>query len=134
MEVWGVDIIVFSVGDLTQAVQYYERMGLKLAFRSDQVGVLVFEIGAESPKLLLTKEGPISAGPGAPRLWLEVSDVLAVAQELKEKGCRFVREPFQIPTGWLTEVADPWGNVIGFTDYATQPEFGRANKRKIEKA
>jgi predicted enzyme related to lactoylglutathione lyase len=33
--------------------------------------------------------------------------------------------PFLIPTGWAFEVQDPWGNVIGFTDYTAKPELGR---------
>jgi predicted enzyme related to lactoylglutathione lyase len=32
---------------------------------------------------------------------------------------------FPIPTGWVVEVADPWGNVIGLTDYTGRPELGR---------
>jgi len=27
--------------------------------------------------------------------------------------------------GWTVEVADPWGNVLGFTDYTKRPELGR---------
>ena len=34
-------------------------------------------------------------------------------------------EPFLIPTGWAFEVTDPWGNVVGFTDYVERPEMGR---------
>lgn len=28
-------------------------------------------------------------------------------------------------TGWTVEVTDPWGNVLGFTDYTKRPELGR---------
>ncbi len=27
-----------------------------------------------------------------------------------------LREPFEVHTGWAFEVADLWGNVVGFTD------------------
>jgi predicted enzyme related to lactoylglutathione lyase len=41
-------------------------------------------------------------------------------------GVATLAEPFQIPTGWAFEIRDPWGNVLGFTDYTSKPELGRA--------
>jgi hypothetical protein len=29
-------------------------------------------------------------------------------------------------TGWTVEIPDPWGNVIGLTDYTKQPHLARA--------
>jgi hypothetical protein len=34
-------------------------------------------------------------------------------------------EPRELRTGWLVEVADPWGNVVGLTDYLLAPERAR---------
>ena len=34
-------------------------------------------------------------------------------------------QPRELRTGWLVEVADPWGNVIGLTDYLLAPERAR---------
>jgi hypothetical protein len=34
-------------------------------------------------------------------------------------------EPFELQTGWTVELADPWGNVVGLTDYTKRPELGR---------
>jgi hypothetical protein len=34
-------------------------------------------------------------------------------------------EPFRLRTGWAAEYADPWGNVVGFTDYTREPAFAR---------
>jgi hypothetical protein len=31
----------------------------------------------------------------------------------------------QIPTGWTVEIADPWGNVLGLTDYVKAPTMAR---------
>jgi hypothetical protein len=31
----------------------------------------------------------------------------------------------EILTGWAVEVADPWGNVLGLTDYVKDPAKGR---------
>jgi hypothetical protein len=36
-----------------------------------------------------------------------------------------VGTPFEVATGWTVEATDPWGNVVGFTDYTTMPERGR---------
>ena len=34
----------------------------------------------------------------------------------------YLAEPtFEINTGWEIEFADPWGNVIGLTDYVKDP-------------
>ena len=32
---------------------------------------------------------------------------------------------FEVATGWTVEVADPWGNVIGLTDYTKDPSRAR---------
>jgi len=31
----------------------------------------------------------------------------------------------EIKTGWVVEFADPWGNVIGLTDYVKDPAKAR---------
>jgi len=41
-------------------------------------------------------------------------------------GSRPSRRHFPVATGWTVEIADPWGNIIGFTDYAKAPERGRS--------
>jgi predicted enzyme related to lactoylglutathione lyase len=127
MEMLGIDHIVFTVGDISQAVQFYVKLGLKLVLQSEQTGAAVMSISAEHPNLLLlrAKEDIKKGGLERPRLWIEVTDAQAATEELKEKGFQFAREPFLIPTGWLAEVADPWGNIIGFNDYHRQPQFGR---------
>jgi hypothetical protein len=37
----------------------------------------------------------------------------------------YLGEPRALRTGWVVEVADPWGNVIGLTDYRHTPERAR---------
>ena len=34
-------------------------------------------------------------------------------------------EIVQAATGWAVEIADPWGNILGFTDYTKRPALGR---------
>ena len=40
-------------------------------------------------------------------------------------GVALLGEPRELRTGWLVEVADPWGNVVGLTDYLLAPERAR---------
>jgi predicted enzyme related to lactoylglutathione lyase len=58
-------------------------------------------------------------------VWLEVPDARTAARELRSAGVELLDEPFSVATGWTVEVADPWGNVLGFTDYTKRPELAR---------
>ncbi|HVM32102.1 MAG TPA: VOC family protein [bacterium] len=127
MEIRGVDLIAFQVGDLNEATRYYENLGFQTQFRSAELGVTVFKVGEEFPKLLLTTE-PQPVMPGTSRLWVEVEDVKALMPEIKAKVARVSREPLLIATGWLAETVDPWNNVLGFRDYTAQPDYGRPKK------
>ena len=60
-----------------------------------------------------------------PRTWLEVRDARAAAAALRERGVEPLGEPFEVATGWTVEVADPWGNVVGLTDYSKDPARAR---------
>jgi hypothetical protein len=51
------------------------------------------------------------------------------ARTLAAAGVPPLDEPFAVATGWTVELADPWGNVLGFTDYTKRPELGRAVRR-----
>ena len=114
IEVLGIDNVLHAVGDLEQAKEFYGRkLGLELKFEVGAAGVALYRLGAAEPGLLLRRQDP-----SPPRVWLEVPDARAAAGELNGQA----RE---LQTGWVVEVADPWGNVIGLTDYAKQPELGR---------
>lgn len=52
-------------------------------------------------------------------------DARAAARRLAEAGITPVNPPFSTSTGWTVEIADPWGNVLGFTDYLKRPELAR---------
>jgi predicted enzyme related to lactoylglutathione lyase len=122
LDVRGVDNALFAVGDLDGAVRFYaDRLGLPLAMRVDAAGIALFRLGAERPGLLVRAGG----GPGGARLWLETGDARATADALRAAGVPLAGEPFPVATGWVVEVADPWGNVLGFTDYTLRPELAR---------
>ena len=67
----------------------------------------------------------VAADPGGARLWLETGDARVTADALRAAGVALAGEPFAVRTGWVVEVADPWGNVLGFTDYTLRPEMAR---------
>ncbi|MER6981548.1 hypothetical protein ABT317_32415, partial [Streptomyces carpinensis] len=52
-------------------------------------------------------------------------DARVAAHELTAAGIALLDEPSAAVTGWTVEIADPWGNVLGFTDYTKRRELGR---------
>jgi predicted enzyme related to lactoylglutathione lyase len=68
---------------------------------------------------------PPSPPRDTPRIWLEVRDARAAAAALRERGAHILNQPMEILTGWAVELADPWGNVLGLTDYVKDPTKGR---------
>jgi predicted enzyme related to lactoylglutathione lyase len=127
-ELLGFDNVLLPVGDLAAAVGFYERAGFAVGFRFDEAGIALLKVGDETPGILLRQEEALGHRPPpwpSPRVWIEVPDTRAAAGSLRAAGIALLDEPFSVATGWTVEVADPWGNVIGFTDYTKRPELGR---------
>ncbi|OAH13168.1 VOC family protein [Streptomyces jeddahensis] len=128
-ELLGFDNVLLPVGDLDEAVAFYRRAGFPVAFRLDEAGIALLKVGDEAPGVLLRLEEDLGYRPSpwpGPRVWLEVRDARATARSLAEAGVPLLEEPFAVATGWTVEIADPWGNVVGFTDYSKRPELGRS--------
>ncbi|MEW2305090.1 VOC family protein [Streptomyces sp. NPDC006655] len=127
-ELLGFDNVLLPVGSLADAVAFYERAGFTVGFRFDEAGIALLKVGGETPGILLrTEEGLGHRTPvwAAPRVWLEVPDARVAARRLAAAGIRPLDEPFSVATGWTVEIADPWGNVLGFTDYSKRPALAR---------
>ncbi|MEU5596566.1 VOC family protein [Streptomyces sp. NPDC020298] len=127
-ELLGFDNVVLPVGDLGEAVEFYERAGFVVGFRFDEAGIALLKVGGETPGILLRVEYGLGQRPPAwpsTRLWLEVPDARMAVRKLADAGIEPLDEAFSVATGWTVEVADPWGNVLGFTDYTKRPELGR---------
>ncbi|MBC9717179.1 VOC family protein [Streptomyces sp. TRM66268-LWL] len=127
LDLLGFDNVLFPVGDLGEAVDFYERAGFPLSFRLDEAGIAGLKVGEETPGLLLRQEDGLAhrpAGDWSARVWLEVPDARKAALELTSAGL-VPEPPFSVSTGWTVELADPWGNVVGFTDYSKRPGLGR---------
>lgn len=127
-ELLGFDNLLLPVGDLAEAVPFYERAGFAVGFRLDEAGIAILKVGGETPGVLLRQEEGLGHRPPpwpSPRVWLEVPDARRAAQRLTAAGIALLDAPFSVATGWTVEIADPWGNVIGFTDYSKRPELAR---------
>ncbi len=127
MKTLGVDNVLIPVGDLAEARRFYSGvLGLAVKFEVAEHGLALFGVGTEAPGIMVRVDPRAGCGtPPAMRLWLEVHDARAVAVELVGQGITPLSEPFAVGTGWVVEVADPWGNVIGLTDYLKRPELAR---------
>lgn len=127
LEVLGVDNIMLAVGDFEQARAFYEStLRLPVKFAVPQAGVVGYRLGAEEPGLMIRVQAMTPSPPrDTPRVWLDVKDARAAAAALREKGARILGEPMEILTGWAVELADPWGNVLGLTDYVKDPSKAR---------
>ncbi|MFE4418350.1 VOC family protein [Streptomyces sp. NPDC056817] len=126
-ELLGFDNVLLPVGNLGEAVGFYERAGFAVGFRLDEAGIALLKVGGETPGILLREEAFGRRPPPwpSPRVWLEVPDARAAARELTKAGIALLDESFAVATGWTVEIADPWGNVLGLTDYGKRPELGR---------
>ncbi|WP_405587821.1 VOC family protein [Streptomyces sp. NBC_01092] len=127
-ELLGFDNVLLPVGDLREALRFYERAGFAVGFRLDEAGIASLKVGGETPGLLLRQEEAVGHRPPpwpSPRVWLEVPDARAAACALTDAGIAPLDRAFSVATGWTVEFADPWGNVIGLTDYSKRPELGR---------
>ncbi|MDX3458815.1 VOC family protein [Streptomyces sp. ME02-8801-2C] len=128
-ELLGFDNVLLPVGDLAEAVAFYQRAGFGITARLDEAGIAVLRVGPETPGLLLRVEDALGHRPppwASPRVWLEVPDAKAAARALSAAGVTPLDAPVSVATGWTVEIADPWGNVIGFTDYRKRPELARS--------
>src|SRR6266540_2381845 len=102
--VLGIDNVLFDVGDLDGARRFYgELLGLQEKFVFPQVGLVCFRLGDEEPGLLVRGGGAV----------------------LGDAGVDLLDEPRELRTGWVVELSDPWGNVIGLTDYLNDPARAR---------
>ncbi|MFD4524531.1 VOC family protein [Streptomyces sp. NPDC058470] len=127
-ELLGFDNVLLPVGNLDEAVSFYERAGFPVAFRLDEAGIALLKVGKETPGLLLRLDEELSRRApvwASVRVWLEVRDARAVAGMLVAAGVETLDAPFPGATGWTVEIADPWGNVVGLTDYSKRPELSR---------
>ena len=110
------DNFFLPVDNMEKAVDYYENvLGLKLKFKFSDKGMVAYNVGDEEPAIIL-KDKKIFKDM-KPAIWFVVDDVKKEYEKMKEKGIKFISEPFEIGTGTSAEFEDPFGNRFGITDY-----------------
>lgn len=111
------DNFFLGVNDLKQAKKYYEDvLGLQLKFDFSDKGMAAFKVGDQEPAIILKD---LNSFPDVkPTIWFVVDDVKDEYNSLKERGVKFLSEPFEIMTGMAVEFEDPFGNRLGITDYS----------------
>ena len=111
------DNFFMGVNNLEEARNYYENvLGLQLKFDFSKKGMLAFNVGNEEPAIILKDENVF---PNIkPTIWFEVENFESEYNKFKERGVKFLSEPFQIMTGMAVEFEDPFGNKLGITDYS----------------
>jgi predicted enzyme related to lactoylglutathione lyase len=128
IQILGVDNILFAIGNFAEARAFYEsQLGLPVKFALAEAGIIAYRLGFEEPGLLLRLQSIKPNSPReTPRVWLEVADARVAAQDLVANGVSLLSEPREVATGWVVECADPWGNIIGLTDYLKAPQKARS--------
>jgi hypothetical protein len=114
LPVRGVHAVVLTVGDLDAAVAHYAAVGLPVHARHGDPPSAVLRPGAGGPVLVLREDRAVRPAPPAPtsvRVWLAVPDARDVEAHLRTAGLAT-----SAAAGGTVEVADRWGNVLGFTD------------------
>ncbi len=113
------DNFFFPSDNFDDSKEFYSKtLGLSVKFDFSDHGMIAFKVGKEEPAIIIKDR---SKFPNAkPALWIEVEDVQSLYPEMKDKGVKFLTEPFRIKTGWAVEFTDPSGNLLGITDYKNE--------------
>ena len=110
------DNFFLPTDDLYEAVNFYTNLGLSEKFNFSDKGMIAFSVGEEEPAIILKD---IARFPDQkPTIWFVLNDVLTEYKKLEERGIRFISKPYPIGTGIAVEFKDPFGNVLGITDYS----------------
>ncbi len=110
--------------DLTSARAFYaDTLGLSVKFDFSARGLLAFRVGDKEAAIILRSHTDTKAA-----ILFEVDDVRVAYSELKEKGMKFLSEPYEINTGLAVEFEDPFGNRLGITDYSKKSGIGQSAK------
>jgi predicted enzyme related to lactoylglutathione lyase len=111
------DNFFFGAKDIKESRDFYEKkLGLTLKFDFEDKGMIAFKVVDEEPAIILKD---LKAFPEVkPTIWFVVDDVEVEYQKLRDKGIKFLSEPFEIMTGMAVEFEDPSGNRLGITDYS----------------
>jgi len=112
-----IDCVMIQVEDLEVATKYYaDVFGLRPLWRDeDSVGLGFPETDAE---IVLHCKPDM---PSRVEVHYLVDDVVTAAQELAEKGCNVLVQPFDIRIGKCAMIEDPFGTRLCILDMSKGP-------------
>lgn len=107
------------VRDLDRAVRFYaDTLGMKLSFRSDELGWAQFAVAGADVALELDRgeredDGDEDLVGRFAGFSLAVEDIEKTYQTLRARGVEFLRPPEKMPWGGvLAHFRDPDGNIL----------------------
>ena len=106
MKLLGIDNVFFEVGNIEDAIEFYEQLGFQLKFKIPHMNGALLNIGDEVPGLGIRQVDIVNSS----HLWVEVSDVRD-AQKLCA-SLNIEGNMIEPPTGFTFEITDLWGNKI----------------------
>lgn len=110
-------MVIFMQQDLAKAVEFYQKLGLKLNFHLPDRWA-EFDLGCVKLGLCPMEQAQDNVRTGV--VFEVVEDLIALHAKLVAEGITFVNEPVTAPHGVMIGVKDPGGNV--FDLYQPTPE------------
>lgn len=105
-----VDAVSVPVPDIDSGLRFYrDSLGHELLWRNDDVGQAGLGLPDSDTEIVLTTRQEYAPN------WL-VDSADQAARAIRAAGGRVVTEPFDIPVGRATVVADPFDNVLVLLD------------------
>jgi predicted enzyme related to lactoylglutathione lyase len=105
-----VDAVTIPVPDLDAGLRFYrDSLGHELRWRNDAIGQAGLAMPGGGTEIVLTTQ------QGYEPNWL-VTSAAEAAAAVRAAGGTVVTEPFDIPVGQVTVVADPFGNLLVLLD------------------
>lgn len=117
-----IDNLMFKVNDLDQSTLFYENiLGMKKRWKDDSYKMVGFTFAESDSEVV------IHSDPNLPQFDFSflVKDVIEFCEEVKEKGYKVLKEPFDVRPGKFAVLSDLDGNAIPIIDLS---KFGGVAK------
>ena len=114
MKIRGTDFVLYEVTDLDRSVEFYrDTLGLKLTWRSDEVGGAEFDLVQTTLSLYAPQKTEGRAPMPSGTLFIAVESVQNAVAALLARGVTVIFGPMDTPVCEMACFLDPDGNRIG---------------------